>query len=53
MSKIAKKFGVSLDDLIAANKSTIKNPDKLAVGDQIVIPTSGGSSAAPSGSAAP
>jgi LysM repeat protein len=53
MSKIAKKFGVSLDDLIAANKNTIKNPDKLAVGDQIIIPTASSSSAAPSGSAAP
>jgi len=53
MSKIAKKFGVSLDDLIAANKDTIKNPDKLAVGNQVIIPTSGGASSAPSGSAAP
>ena len=55
MSKIAKKFGVSLDDLIAANKDTIKNPDKLAVGAQVIIPLppSEGASAAPSGSAAP
>jgi LysM repeat protein len=55
MSKIAKKFGVSLDDLIAANKDTIKNPDKLAVGAQVIIPLppSEGGSAAPSGSAAP
>jgi hypothetical protein len=55
MSKIAKKFGVSLDDLIAANKDRIKNPDKLAVGDEVIIPLppSEGESAAPSGSAAP
>jgi LysM repeat protein len=53
MSKIAKKFGVTLDDLIAANKATIKNPDKLAVGAQVIIPTAGGASAAPSLSAAP
>jgi LysM repeat protein len=55
MSKIAKKFGVSLDDLIAANKDTIKNPDKLAVGNEVIIPLppSEGGSAAPSGSAAP
>lgn len=55
MSKIAKKFGVSLDDLIAANKNTIKNPDKLLVGNEVIIPlpASGGGSAEPSGSAAP
>jgi LysM repeat protein len=55
MSKIAKKFGVSLDDLIAANKDKIKNPDKLAVGDEVIIPlpSSGGGSAAPSGSTTP
>jgi LysM repeat protein len=55
MSKIAKKFGVSLDDLIAANKDNITNPDKLQVGDQVIIPlpSSGGSSPAASGSAAP
>jgi LysM repeat protein len=55
MSKIAKKFGVSLDDLIAANKDTIKNPDKLAVGDDVIIPLPPpeGGSAQPSGSAAP
>jgi len=55
MSKIAKKFGVSLDDLIAANKDTIKNPDKLAVGAEVIIPLppSDGGSVAPSGSVAP
>lgn len=62
MSKIAKKFGVSLDDLIAANKDTIKNPDKLQVGQEVIIPSAGsaggspaagGGSPAASGSAAP
>ena len=30
--KIAKKFGLTLDELLAANKATIKNPDKIKVG---------------------
>jgi LysM repeat protein len=38
LSKVAKKFGVTLDALLAANKDTIKNPDKIAVGDTIIIP---------------
>ena len=56
--KVAKKFNVSLDDLIAANKDTITNPDKIAIGDTIIIPTPapGGSapaSKAPAASASP
>lgn len=39
LSKIAKQFGVSLDALIEANKATITNPDRINIGDQIVIPT--------------
>jgi LysM repeat protein len=39
MSKIAKKFGVSLDDLIAANKATIPKPDNIKIGDQVIIPS--------------
>lgn len=39
LSKIAKRFGVSLDALIEANKDRIPNPDRIDVGDQIVIPT--------------
>jgi hypothetical protein len=39
MTKIAKKFGIPLDVLIAANRDRIKDPDKLAVGDELVIPT--------------
>jgi LysM repeat protein len=39
MSRIAKRFGVPLADLIAANTDTIKNPDSLQIGDQVIIPT--------------
>jgi nucleoid-associated protein YgaU len=53
--KVAKKFNVTLEDLLAANKDTITNPDKIAIGDQIIIPTpppgAGGASRAPSASA--
>ncbi len=38
ISKIAKKFGVTNDQLLAANKQ-IKDPNKIAVGDVINIPT--------------
>ena len=38
LSKIARKFNVSLDALLAANKDTIKNPNRIRVGDEIVIP---------------
>ena len=32
LSKVAKKFGVTLEDLLAANKDTIKDPNKIAIG---------------------
>jgi LysM repeat protein len=38
LSKVAKRFGVTLEELLAANKDTITNPDKIAIGDEIVIP---------------
>ena len=38
MSKIAKKFHVALATLIAANKQEIPNPDKLQIGDTVIIP---------------
>ena len=38
LSRIAKKFGVTVDQIVKANPQ-IKNPDKLAIGDQLVIPT--------------
>jgi LysM repeat protein len=56
LSKVAKKFGVTLDDLLAANKATIKDPDKIAVGDEVIIPlppSDGEPSPAASGSSAP
>ena len=38
MTKIAKKFGIPLGTLIDANKDTVPNPDKLKVGDRVIIP---------------
>ena len=38
MSKIATKFNVTIDELIAANKDTIQDPDKISIGDQVIIP---------------
>jgi LysM repeat protein len=38
MSKIANKFNVSIDELIAANEDNIKDPDKISIGDQVIIP---------------
>ncbi len=37
MSKIAKRFGLTVDQLLAANKQ-IKNPNKIQIGDEITIP---------------
>ena len=37
LSKVAKQFGITLADLLAANPS-IKNPDKVSIGQEIVIP---------------
>jgi hypothetical protein len=41
MSKIADRFNVSVDELIAANADAIKDPDKISIGDQIIIPVPG------------
>jgi LysM repeat protein len=38
LSKVAKKFHITLDELLAANKDTIKDADKIAIGDVILIP---------------
>lgn len=38
LSRIAGRFGVTLADLIAANAETLPDPDKLQIGDQLVIP---------------
>ncbi len=36
-TRIAAKFGITVDQLIAANPQ-LKNPNRLAIGDQLVIP---------------
>jgi nucleoid-associated protein YgaU len=38
LSRIAKKYGVTVDQIVKVNPQ-IKNPDKLGLGDQLVIPT--------------
>ena len=38
LSKIAKRNDITLDELLAANKETIKDPDRISVGDEIIIP---------------
>ncbi len=37
MSRIAKQFGVTIDEIMAANPQ-IKDPDKITIGDEITIP---------------
>jgi LysM repeat protein len=37
LSKIAAAYGVTVDQILAANPE-ITNPNKIAVGDKIVIP---------------
>jgi hypothetical protein len=49
LEKIARKFGVTVADILAVNPQ-ITNPNKIGIGDVIVIPTAG---ASPSPSAAP
>ncbi|HEY3335150.1 MAG TPA: LysM peptidoglycan-binding domain-containing protein [Candidatus Limnocylindrales bacterium] len=41
MSRIAKKFGLTVDQLLAANKQ-LKDPDRISIGDEITIPLPGG-----------
>lgn len=38
LSKIAKEFGLTIEQLLEANKDTIENPDLISVGDVIIIP---------------
>jgi nucleoid-associated protein YgaU len=38
LSRIAREFGVTLDALLAANKDRITNPNRIRVGDEIIIP---------------
>jgi nucleoid-associated protein YgaU len=37
MSGIAKRFGVTIDQILAANPQ-VKNPDKITIGDALTIP---------------
>jgi nucleoid-associated protein YgaU len=39
MTKIAKAHGVTLDALIEANKDTVKDPNDVKVGQELIIPT--------------
>ena len=53
LSKIAAKYGVTVPAILAANPS-IKNPNSINVGDQIIIPAKGsGSSGGAVGGASP
>jgi LysM repeat protein len=53
LGKIAKKFGLTIDQILAANPA-IKNPNKISLGQEIVIPLpAAAETAPPSGSAAP
>jgi hypothetical protein len=38
MSRIAGRFGLTLEELIAANAENIPNPDQLQIGDAVIIP---------------
>jgi len=38
LSKIAKEFGLTLEQLLEANKDTIENANLISVGDVIIIP---------------
>ena len=38
MSRIAGRFGITLDELIAANTETVPDPNKLQIGQEIIIP---------------
>jgi LysM repeat protein len=52
LSKVAKAFGITLEELLAANPE-ITNPDRISLGQQIVIPAPGSGPSTPPGSAAP
>ena len=38
MTKIARAHGVTLEALVAANKDTVKDPNKVKVGAELIIP---------------
>jgi LysM repeat protein len=53
LSKIASAHGVTVDEILAANKDRIKNPNLIGEGLQIVIPRPSGEPSEASGSARP
>jgi LysM repeat protein len=50
LSAIAHRFGLTIEELQAANPQ-IKNPDRIAIGDEINIPTPAASGSAGTGGA--
>jgi len=50
MSRIATKFHVPLATLVDANKTTIPDPNKLKIGDVVIIPTSSAPGTSPAAS---
>ena len=52
LSKVAKRFNITLEELLAANPD-IKDADVISIGQQIIIPLPVEDGAAPSESAAP
>ncbi len=50
LSKVARRFGLTLDELLAANTKTIKDPNKITIGDQIIIPVPSSGEPGPSAS---
>jgi hypothetical protein len=52
LSKVANAFGITLAELLAANPA-IKNPNVVALGQQIVIPAPSGGAVSPSRSPTP
>jgi hypothetical protein len=53
LSRIAGRFGITLQQLIDANKETIPNPDKLQIGDVLNIPVPPAPSELPAASEIP
>lgn len=53
LSKIATAFGVTVDQLLAANADTIEDANKIAVGDVIIVPAALPDEVPDGGSAAP
>jgi hypothetical protein len=57
MSGIASQFGMSTDELVAANQDSLARPDQLHIGQQIRVPVAAGEQVAaeapPSGEPAP